>query len=255
MNDNIIINNALVVYCGTLEEDNKQLKDRVGTLEAAIDTDANISKIKSLTVELTDKEATCQDLSSQVKRLEAKLRSSNEMIRIARAERDSAKAEAVHEVNVRAKVSTELAETKVDTEQLMRELVKNGNTLRDVAAQQVQDSQTLIDLRGLLVEMFDYLKSQASTSKDVKVAEFGTKVDRLTNNEILGDDLDTFKKFMFDNKDNGRGMNGIVDIIVKDEECAFYKYFGGITLKSARNKMSRYARALFGSTDVKSWTM
>ena len=77
----------------------------------------------------------------------------------------------------------------------------------------------------------------------------------MTNNEILGDDLDKFKKFLFDNKDNGRGMNGIVDIIVKDEECAFYKYFGGITLKSARNKMSRYARALFGSTDVKSWTM
>lgn len=253
--NNVVINNALVVYCGTLEEDNKTWKNRAETAEAALDVDANISKIKSLTAELNNKEATCQDLSSQVKRLEAKLKSANEMIRIARTERDSAKAEAIHEVNVRAKVSTELAETKVDNEQLMQVLIKNGNTLRDVVAQQIQDSQTLIDLRGLLVEMFDYLKSQASTSKDVKVAEFGTKVDRLTNNEILGDDLDTFKKFMFDNKDNGRGMNGIVDIIVKDEECAFYRYFGGITLKSARNKMSRYAHALFGSTNVKSWTM
>lgn len=251
----VTINNALVVYAGALEEDNQQLKDRVETLEAAVAVDANLKRIKDLKDELNNKEATCQDLSSQVKRLEAKLRSSNEMIRIARAERDSAKAEAVHEVNVRAKVSTELAESKVTVEQLMSELVKNGATVRNIADQQVQDSQTLIEMRCLLVEMFDFIKGQASASKDVRVAEFGTQVDRLTSNEILGDDLDAFKRFLFDNKDNGRGMNGIVDIIVKDENCAFYKYFGGITLKSARNKMSRYARALFGGTDVKSWTM
>ena len=250
--NNVVINNALVVYAGALEEDNKKLKERVETLEVAVDTDVNLKQIKSLTDELNNKEATCKDLASKVKTLEAKLRSSNEMIRQARDERDSAKAEAVHEVSVRARVSTELAESRVTVEQLMLELVKHGNTLRDMSDQQVQDSQTLIEMRGLLVEMFDYLKSQANTSK---VADFRTKVDSLTNNEILGDDLDTFKKFMFDNKDNGRGMNGIVDIIVNDEECAFYKYFGGITLKSARNKLSRYARALFGSTDVKSWTM
>ena len=253
--NNVVINNALVVYAGTLEEDNKQLKERVETLEVAVDVDVNLKQIKSLTDELNNKEATCKDLASKVKTLEAKLRSSNEMIRQARDERDSAKAEAVHEVSIRARVSNELAESKVTVEQLMSELVKHGNTLRDMSDQQVQDSQTLIEMRGLLVEMFDYLKNQTFTSKDVKVAEFRTKVDSLTNNEILGDDLDTFKKFMFDNKDNGRGMNGIVDIIVRDEECAFYKYFGGITLKSARNKLSRYARALFGSTDVKSWTM
>lgn len=251
----VTINNALVVYAGALEEDNQQLKDRVETLEAAVAVDANLKQIKGLKDELNNKEATCKDLASKVKTLEAKLRSSNEMIRQARDERDSAKAEAVHEVSVRARVSTELAESKVTVEQLMSELVKNGATVRNIADQQVQDSQTLIEMRCLLVEMFDFIKGQASTSKDVKVAEFGTKVDRLTNNEILGDDLDTFKKFMFDNKDNGRGMNGIVDIIIKDEKCAFYKYFGGITLKSARNKMSRYAHALFGSANIKSWTM
>lgn len=253
--NNVVINNALVVYAGTLEEDIKQLKERVETLEAAVDVDVNLKLIKSLTDELNNKEATCKDLASKVKTLEAKLRSSNEMIRQARDERDSAKAEAVHEVSVRARVSNELAESKVTIEQLMSELVKHGNTLRDLSDQQVQDSQTLIEMRGLLVEMFDYLKSQVNISNSKKVADFGTKVDSLTNNEILGDDLDKFKKFMFDNKDNGRRMNGIVDIIVNDEECLFYKYFGGITIKSARNKLSRYARALFGSTDVKLWSM